>query len=1502
MDGEQSAAAPAAPSDQGGEIADATVVADAAMASVAASSSEIVSSEIASSTADVTPNRKGDDSGDASCAAAGSEAAAVDSSAVEDAPAVPGNGTEVDVVPHASQESAGSVADEVNQSADKHDGTADASLQSAAVQMRKEDAKLGSEKNDEAASPLPTSGAAAGDKAQESGKEIDSSASGAAPSTTEVDGAQETGKGDKAQNAAKEADSGAFGMAASTTEGDEARGTATEKDSGAFGTAASATEGGKAQEAVKEKDSGALRTAASATEGGEAQETVKEEGSGISGAAASTTNVTEIANPSSGRTESVQPGVGESPAEKAAPPSEEADQKALTAALTTALTEAIASKVPAAEDAEKTGQDGPAVGHGDDAKNKSEATAASEGKEVNAVVDANEPLPRVAARSKGEKWNALKNSSMWTFPPAPSGEAPDGSTRLRVFDGSVEVLGVDVSETCIVFGSSLKAAHVADGTHDSVKSQHAALLYYPATTTGDAADRKSIDAYFRVQPINGEVRISSPAAHAGIVAAIRSEKRQLPRQPVSEAVLSVGADACLLDRQRCCFQLARSQVVFFVDLLLPGDTPSADSAASADATAGGTASAGPDSAVTGCKRASEDEQESGPLEGRQLGKKKEESEKDNASTAKPTPRFEARGAPPASSRRMRGWSRSAERKDRKRSRSRGKRRHSSSPELGSPPRRSRSRRKGRSRSAKRTATAKSTKARRSKSARRPAGRARSRSRRRSKSKARKGRSKSHSKRRAKSKSRRRSKSKARKFAKSKSTKPAKSRSRSAQKRGKSPRRKPLPSPSPIKKSKKASARSPQRKSPAKKASRKSRSKSPKKSSKIAKVTQKARKRASPSVSSVSSESSSCRISVPRCASVVTPPRASMSASSPSPPPRPKAAAESSVVPAASSRQAPVKPLLPGTKMTAAKSAPARPRPRSPLRTPSPRKALTKPPPLQSSPERRASPKRPSGVRESKDIQSSAKDKERSRGDGASYAQITATQRPAWRSPKRRQALKEPEAFRAAPPATTAKAAPAPKKDKKNKRKEAVSTGGDGKKAKKKKRNNGEMAQEKEKPPTKRSKVAKSGYPEGAISAQPRSREGAEVTPLSSDDNRRARPKAKARNVTARGVRPPVARGALAERLAQTQKEFLRLLMGAKAKQLEHLRTRLRSGQKTVAATAARLAAVASGHTRSAGLTTRRMRLPGSASLAHEQARRALVGGSSAAHRTTRMMASPPTLPVQVAQTYSPPEVTQARSTSAAAMPEQEVGLSHATTAPAAGPAASTATPTPQSHPEAVPAVGSAESTAKATAASGAKEASKTQIKETLQSVLKQHEEKVAEQKRKLAEAIAKKQQLRAPATAKAGQPQTEQIVAAPSTSQDEAVQPSQPDAEQGEAATSLQSEVAQPPLPTPPVQTPDPAAAACSSSSSDLSDSSDDDVEVAGSTPAPPPKNPAKTLLQTVARAAKETAASKGGKTAKAAHGAVVGAPAGTTRKLKQRSAMVSVTQTAEDPVVVLDD
>lgn len=135
---------------------------------------------------------------------------------------------------------------------------------------------------------------------------------------------------------------------------------------------------------------------------------------------------------------------------------------------------------------------------------------------------------------------------------------PDGKVKVRIYDGTSELHLVEVNHCCIVFGSSLQAAHIMDGTHASIKKQHAALLFDPPNN-------------YLIQPLNGDVKLSGAAEHRAVTSALSREKRVAPRTILETLVVGVGSQPERFTKERCCFTMGKSELVFFVDILPPAE-------------------------------------------------------------------------------------------------------------------------------------------------------------------------------------------------------------------------------------------------------------------------------------------------------------------------------------------------------------------------------------------------------------------------------------------------------------------------------------------------------------------------------------------------------------------------------------------------------------------------------------------------------------------------------------------------------------------------------------------------------------------------------------------------------------------------------------------------------------------------------------------------------------------------------------------------------------------
>lgn len=150
------------------------------------------------------------------------------------------------------------------------------------------------------------------------------------------------------------------------------------------------------------------------------------------------------------------------------------------------------------------------------------------------------PTGVLEARTPAD-WYGLRSS--WELPPLPAGWAamltagPGGrpcSLIASLKDKDKEVWRSPVVHPCVVFGASLKTAHLADLTDETVKSQHAALIFGKSGT-------------FSLEPINGKVRFLS------------SRGDRLPD-------LVPGEGRRILDPSCCRFSLGRSRLVFRLEL------------------------------------------------------------------------------------------------------------------------------------------------------------------------------------------------------------------------------------------------------------------------------------------------------------------------------------------------------------------------------------------------------------------------------------------------------------------------------------------------------------------------------------------------------------------------------------------------------------------------------------------------------------------------------------------------------------------------------------------------------------------------------------------------------------------------------------------------------------------------------------------------------------------------------------------------------------------------
>lgn len=169
------------------------------------------------------------------------------------------------------------------------------------------------------------------------------------------------------------------------------------------------------------------------------------------------------------------------------------------------------------------------------------------------------PPPELLAVRSAKDWHGWK--SAWPIPAAPNSWSKllfCGHDKkpcvLRVFKGEEEVWGFTMLTPCTVLGSNVKSAHLADLTHDSVKVQHAALLWLRS-------------GHFAVEPINGRVQAFPASSHPGVVAALARQGRAPPSEEDAAVDLPVGSGRQTLGPRRCCLRLAQSRLTFFLDML-----------------------------------------------------------------------------------------------------------------------------------------------------------------------------------------------------------------------------------------------------------------------------------------------------------------------------------------------------------------------------------------------------------------------------------------------------------------------------------------------------------------------------------------------------------------------------------------------------------------------------------------------------------------------------------------------------------------------------------------------------------------------------------------------------------------------------------------------------------------------------------------------------------------------------------------------------------------------
>ncbi|CAK0905237.1 unnamed protein product, partial [Prorocentrum cordatum] len=160
--------------------------------------------------------------------------------------------------------------------------------------------------------------------------------------------------------------------------------------------------------------------------------------------------------------------------------------------------------------------------------------------------------PRWRAPAAPRGWQGMSSATA-----AGAAGRGGGPRSLRIFWDDLEVWRLPILHPCVVLGSTLEAAHVADLSDRSVQPQHAALLLRP--------DLRS----FAVQPLGGPVLLFPPSAHPGVARALQKEGRSAPPETSggAPAEADAGASPEALTPNRCCFRLAGSRLALFLDLL-----------------------------------------------------------------------------------------------------------------------------------------------------------------------------------------------------------------------------------------------------------------------------------------------------------------------------------------------------------------------------------------------------------------------------------------------------------------------------------------------------------------------------------------------------------------------------------------------------------------------------------------------------------------------------------------------------------------------------------------------------------------------------------------------------------------------------------------------------------------------------------------------------------------------------------------------------------------------
>merc|ERR1712186_106694 len=148
-----------------------------------------------------------------------------------------------------------------------------------------------------------------------------------------------------------------------------------------------------------------------------------------------------------------------------------------------------------------------------------------------------------------------------------------GGIRLRVFDndGAKEIASLAVTQP-LIFGADPERAHVVERKGNGVYAEHVALLY---SAKG-----------FLLHAISGQSVVSSPTHHRSLMVKLRNEAGKLPtgraercntildameKQSVNSVLFQPGDGRRKLNWQTCVFSLARSERIYFLDLVTRGE-------------------------------------------------------------------------------------------------------------------------------------------------------------------------------------------------------------------------------------------------------------------------------------------------------------------------------------------------------------------------------------------------------------------------------------------------------------------------------------------------------------------------------------------------------------------------------------------------------------------------------------------------------------------------------------------------------------------------------------------------------------------------------------------------------------------------------------------------------------------------------------------------------------------------------------------------------------------